>query len=36
VKKRKKTRQIHVGPVKIGDRLEGYLEDRKLLDFQVK
>lgn len=25
-----------VGPVKIGDRLEGYLEDKKLLDFSVK
>lgn len=25
-----------VGPVKIGDRLEGYLEDEKLLDFTVK
>lgn len=25
-----------VGPVKIGDRLEGYLEDRKLLDFEIK
>jgi 2-keto-4-pentenoate hydratase/2-oxohepta-3-ene-1,7-dioic acid hydratase in catechol pathway len=25
-----------VGPVKIGDRLEGYLEDKKLLDFVVK
>jgi 2-keto-4-pentenoate hydratase/2-oxohepta-3-ene-1,7-dioic acid hydratase in catechol pathway len=25
-----------VGPVKIGDRLEGYLEDKKLLDFMVK
>jgi 2-keto-4-pentenoate hydratase/2-oxohepta-3-ene-1,7-dioic acid hydratase in catechol pathway len=25
-----------VGPVKIGDRLEGYLEDKKLLDFLVK
>ncbi|NDK56267.1 fumarylacetoacetate hydrolase family protein [Pontibacter fetidus] len=25
-----------VGPVKIGDRLEGYVEDRKLLDFEVK
>jgi 2-keto-4-pentenoate hydratase/2-oxohepta-3-ene-1,7-dioic acid hydratase in catechol pathway len=25
-----------VGPVKPGDRLEGWLEDRKLLDFQVK
>ncbi len=25
-----------VGPVKIGDRLEGYLEDRKLLDFRIK
>jgi 2-keto-4-pentenoate hydratase/2-oxohepta-3-ene-1,7-dioic acid hydratase in catechol pathway len=25
-----------VGPVSIGDRLEAYLEGRKLLDFQVK
>ncbi len=25
-----------VGPVKIGDRLEAYLEDRKMMDFQVK
>lgn len=25
-----------VGPVKIGDRLEGYLEGKKLLDFMVK
>lgn len=25
-----------VGPVKIGDHLEGYLEGRKLLDFRVK
>ena len=25
-----------VGPVQIGDRLEGYVEDRKLLDFEVK
>ena len=25
-----------VGAVKIGDRLEGYLEDKKLLDFMVK
>ncbi|HEY4650518.1 MAG TPA: fumarylacetoacetate hydrolase family protein, partial [Pontibacter sp.] len=25
-----------VGPVTIGDRLEGYVEDRKLLDFEVK
>lgn len=25
-----------VGPVKIGDRLEGYLEDKKLLDFMIK
>ncbi len=25
-----------VGPVKIGDRLEGYLEDKKMLDFYVK
>jgi acylpyruvate hydrolase len=25
-----------VGPVKIGDRLEGFLEDKKLLDFMVK
>ena len=25
-----------VGPVKIGDRLEGYLEDKKMFDFMVK
>lgn len=25
-----------VGPVKIGDRLEGYLEDKKMFDFWVK
>ncbi|MBN1822514.1 MAG: fumarylacetoacetate hydrolase family protein [Prolixibacteraceae bacterium] len=25
-----------VGPVKIGDRLEGYLEGQKLLDFYIK
>lgn len=25
-----------VGPVKIGDRLEGYLENKKMFDFQVK
>jgi 2-keto-4-pentenoate hydratase/2-oxohepta-3-ene-1,7-dioic acid hydratase in catechol pathway len=25
-----------VGPVKIGDHLEGYLEENKLLDFMVK
>jgi len=25
-----------VGPVKIGDRLEGFIENRKMLDFQVK
>ncbi len=25
-----------VGPVKIGDRLEGYLEEMKMFDFQVK
>lgn len=25
-----------VGPVNIGDHLEGYLEDRKMLDFRVK
>ena len=25
-----------VGPVKIGDRLEGFLEDKKLLDFNIK
>ena len=27
---------VGVGPVKIGDKLEGYIEDRKLLDFWVK
>ena len=26
----------NVGPVKIGDHLEGYLENKKLLDFWVK
>jgi len=25
-----------VGPVQIGDRLEGYMEDKKLLDFEIK
>jgi len=25
-----------VGPVKIGDHLVGYLEDKKMLDFRVK
>ncbi|WP_299988539.1 fumarylacetoacetate hydrolase family protein [uncultured Pontibacter sp.] len=25
-----------VGPVQIGDRLEGYVEDKKILDFEVK
>lgn len=25
-----------VGPVKIGDRLEGFVEDKKLLDFEIK
>ena len=25
-----------VGPVKIDDHLEGWLEDQKLLDFRVK
>lgn len=25
-----------VGPVKVGDHLEGFIEDRKLLDFEVK
>ena len=25
-----------VGPVKIGDQLEGYIEETKLLDFEVK
>jgi len=27
---------VGVGPVKINDRLEAYLEDKKLLDFKVK
>lgn len=27
---------VGVGPVKIGDRLEGYLGDRKMLDFKVE
>lgn len=26
----------NVGPIQIGDRLEGYLEGKKLLDFKVK
>lgn len=25
-----------VGPVKIGDRLEGFLEEKKILDFEIK
>jgi acylpyruvate hydrolase len=25
-----------VGPIKIGDRLEGFIEDKKLLDFEIK
>lgn len=25
-----------VGPVKIGDRLEGFIEEQKLLDFEIK
>ena len=25
-----------VGPVKIGDRLEGYIFDRKMFDFKIK
>ena len=25
-----------VGPVKIGDRLEGFIEDKKLLNFEIK
>ena len=25
-----------VGPVQIGDRLEGFLNDEKLLDFEVR
>ncbi len=25
-----------VGPVKIGDRLEGFIEEKKLLDFEIK
>ncbi len=27
---------VGVGPVKVGDHLEGFIEDEKLLDFQVK
>ena len=27
---------VSVGPVNIGDHLEGYLEDRKVLDFNVR
>jgi 2-keto-4-pentenoate hydratase/2-oxohepta-3-ene-1,7-dioic acid hydratase in catechol pathway len=26
----------NVGPVKIGDHLEGYLEDKKMFDFEIK
>jgi 2-keto-4-pentenoate hydratase/2-oxohepta-3-ene-1,7-dioic acid hydratase in catechol pathway len=26
----------NVGPVKIGDRLEGFLEDKKMFDFEIK
>lgn len=26
----------NVGPIKIGDKLEGYLENKKLLDFEIK
>ncbi|GEO03504.1 2-hydroxyhepta-2,4-diene-1,7-dioate isomerase [Adhaeribacter aerolatus] len=25
-----------VGPIKIGDRLEGFIQDKKLLDFEIK
>jgi 2-keto-4-pentenoate hydratase/2-oxohepta-3-ene-1,7-dioic acid hydratase in catechol pathway len=25
-----------VGPIRIGDRLEGFIEDKKLLDFEIK
>ncbi|MDQ3290564.1 MAG: fumarylacetoacetate hydrolase family protein, partial [Bacteroidota bacterium] len=25
-----------VGPIKIGDRLEGFLEDKKVLNFEIK
>ena len=25
-----------VGPIKIGDRLEAYIENQKLLDFEIK
>jgi 2-keto-4-pentenoate hydratase/2-oxohepta-3-ene-1,7-dioic acid hydratase in catechol pathway len=25
-----------VGPIQIGDRLEGFIEDKKLLDFEIK
>ena len=25
-----------VGPVQIGDRLQGYLEDREMFDFEIK
>ncbi len=27
---------VGVGPVKVGDRLQAYIEDEKLLDFEVK
>ncbi len=27
---------VGVGPVKIGDRLKGYLEDELMLDFNIK
>jgi 2-keto-4-pentenoate hydratase/2-oxohepta-3-ene-1,7-dioic acid hydratase in catechol pathway len=26
---------VGVGPVKIGDHLEGFIEDQKLLDFSI-
>jgi 2-keto-4-pentenoate hydratase/2-oxohepta-3-ene-1,7-dioic acid hydratase in catechol pathway len=25
-----------VGPVRIGDRLTGYIEDRRMFDFEIK
>jgi 2-keto-4-pentenoate hydratase/2-oxohepta-3-ene-1,7-dioic acid hydratase in catechol pathway len=25
-----------VGPVRVGDHLEGYIEDKKMMDFNIK
>ena len=27
---------VGIGPVKIGNHLEGYLEDKKVLDFYIR